>query len=365
MWYTSSMKIVYQIQDVCDYIGATVARCELPLFGRWCELTITAYCLGENPWDATAVACSYGVRPLKQNKSNFDATNGVLCLARGEGTSRQNLEQFLEFPTIIGEFFDKQTVSDGGVSAARDLIRGILRGTESMIETIRQSIRCGLSDNVRDLALQNLDSRFGKITKNTIEHFLGEINWHLMFSKSGCDEHQFNCIEYMAEHNPPKFYSIAYNNESDIPLVGEKVGDVVKGMKEFIRLAQAERRRAEQRQAQLQRDKDMAKANDKAKSLLQQICGEKLAREFDLKGSITVEQDGYIFEIPSNSFIHCTDPNGKKSDLCIHSRGFQVNPIDEIILAYLHIKHKLVDYMKVAILHGAEYGFKKKIIKNT
>jgi len=130
-------------------------------------------------------------------------------------------------------------------------------------------------------------------------------------------------------------------------------------MKDFVRVAQAARRREEQRQAQLQRDRDMAEANGKARSLLQSICGEELAREFDAKGFITIEQEGYKFEIPANAFVRCTDPNGKRADLCIHTVSFQVNPVDEICIAYLHIRHKLAAYMKEAIPHGAEKGFQR------
>jgi len=357
------MRIAYQIQDICDYVGATTAKCQISIFGRWCDLTITAYCLGENPIDATAVAMSYGIRPLANNEllcSSLDGVpDGMLRLARGDNGNRQEFDQKIEFPLITGEFFDKQTVADGGVPVARDLIRGVLRGTESMIETIRQSIRCSFPDNIRDIAIARLERRYGKITTETLNAFLGEVHWRLMLAKSGCDEQQLGCIEFMAGENPPRFYDVNFDGDTDIALVGERAGDVVKGMKEFVRVAQAARRRETQRQAQLQRDKDMAQANDKAMSLLQQICGKKLAREFDTFGYITVKQNGYKFEIPANAFIRCTDPNDNTADLCIHTRSFQCNPIDEIILAYLHIRHKLADYMRVAVLHRQQKDFKK------
>ncbi len=359
------MRIAYQVRDICDYVGATTAKCQVSLYGRWCDLTITAYCLGDNPIDATAVACSYGIRPLNHSEllgSTFDGVpNGMLRLSRGSGGNHQEFDQKIDFPLITGEFFDKQTVADGGVPAARNLIRGILRGTESMVETIRQTIRCSFPENIRSLAVKALDDRYGAITVRTLRSLLGEIHWRLMLVKSGCDEQQLGCIEYMAGHNPPRFYDVNFEDESDIPLVGEKPGDVVKGMKDFVRLAQAERRRAEHLQAMLERDAKTAEASGKARSLLESICGPKLAREFDAKGFITVEQDGYTFEIPANDFIRCTDPNGKRANLCIHSQSFQVNPVDEILLAYLHIRHKLAAYMKEAIIQGGDKGFKKKV----
>jgi len=348
------MRIVYSIRDICEYVGATTAKCQIPLYGRWCDLTITAYCLGENPLDTTAVACSYGIRPLNHREligSSFGGVqNGILRLSRGSGGNRQIFDQAVTFPLLTGEFFDKQTVANGGVPVARDLIRGILRGTESIVETIRQSIRCSFPKNIRDFALQQLHERYGLITARTLSSLLGEIHWRLMLAKSGCDEQQLSCIEYMAAHNPPRFYNVAFNDESDIPLVGEKPGDVIADMRDFVRLVQAERARAEQ-----------AKASDTARSLLGSICGPILAKEFDVKGYITIKQDGYTFEIPPNGFVRCTDPNGKRADLCIHSLGFQCNPIDEVIIAYLHIRHKLAAYMSVAVKHGAEPGFQSKV----
>lgn len=362
------MRIAYSVKDICDYVGATTAKCQVSLYGRWCDLTINVYCLGENPLDATAVACSYGIRPLDSREllcSSFDGVqNGMLRLSRGTGGNRQNFDQELQFPTLTGTFFDKQTVADGGVPVARNLIRGILRGAESMVETIRQTIRCSFPDDIRDFALKQLDDKYGAVTVRTLRSLFGEIHWRLMLAKSGCDDQQFDCIEFMAANNPPRFYDVNFDGDSDIPLVGEKPGDVVKGMQDFVRLAQAERRRAEEYQAQLQRDKDMAEANGKARSLLESICGPKLAREFDSCGYITIKQEGYTFEIPANAFIRCTDPNGKRANLCIHSLSFQVNPIDEIVTAYLHIRHNLSAYMGEAIPHGAEKGF-QKMPKNT
>ena len=357
------MKITYQVKDICDFVGMTTAKCQVSLYGRWCDLTINAYCLGENPLDATAVACSYGIRPLDSREllcSSFEGVqDGMLRLSRGTGGNRQNFDQELLFPTLTGTLFDKQTVADGGVPIARNLIRGILRGAESMVETIRQTIRCSFPDDIRDFALQQLDDKYGAVTVRTMRSLFGEIHWRLMLAKSGCDDQQFDCIEFMAAHNPPRFYDVNFDGESDIPLVGEKPGDVVKGMQDFVRLAQAERRREEEHLALLERDKAEARANGKARGLVESICGPKLAREFDNRGYITVKQSGYTFEIPANSFIRCTDPNGKRADLCIHSQSFQVNPIDEIITAYLHIKHNLAAYMKEAIVQGGDRGFKK------
>ncbi len=356
------MRITYSVRDICDFVGATIAQCQISLYGRWCNLSVTAYCLGEDPFDETAVAISYGIRPLPQSdlrcSSSDGMLDGILGLARGTGSQRQNFEQAVTFPLIIGQFFDKQTVADGGVPVARELMANILRATESMIETIRRSIRCSFPGHVRDIAIAKLEDRYGPVTKKTIQSLLGQIHWRLMLQKSGCDEQQLGCIEFMAEHNPPRYFDISFDGDNDIPLSGELFGgDVVAGMRDAIRLAHAARARRNAQEAAERNDARLVEANGKATSLLQSICGEKLAREFSAKGYITIQQDGFKFEIPPAQFVRCTDPNGKRAELCIHTQGFQCNPIDEIILAYLHIRHKLAAYMKEAVVHGAQSGF--------
>jgi hypothetical protein len=306
---------------------------------------------------------NYGIRPLADQGelrcSSFDAVqDGVLGLIRGTGGNCQRFDQAINFPPIVGEFFDRQAVGDG-VGVVRDLMRGILRGTESMVETVRQSIRCSFSESVSDFALNELDERYGEITARTLRSFLGQIHWRLMLAKSGCDDQQFGCLEFMSAHNPPRFYDVDFGGESDIPLVGEHPGDVIAGMQAAIRLAQAERQRAEALRAHSEAMRRRKEATKTAKSLLATICGEKIAWQFDWAGFIKIEQNGYKFEIPPNGFIGCTDSDGKTARLCIHSRGFQVNPVDEVILAYLQIRHNFTEFMQEAIIHDAQRGFRR------
>jgi hypothetical protein len=308
---------------------------------------------------------SYGARPLEQSEllcSTFDATdNGLLRLSRGKGGNRQDFDQLITFPLLVGEFFDRHTVADGGVPAAREVMRGVLRGMETLCETVRQSIRASFPENIRDFCLRRIDERYGQITIRTIRSFLSQLHWRLMLAKSGCSEQQLACIETMATVNPPRFYNVEYDGEVDIPLVGGVTHDIVAGMRGVIQLAQAARRQAEALERQRERDRQMAESNDKALSLLEQICGERAVREFKACGYVTIKKDGYKFEIPANAFVRCIDPNGKRAELCIHTLGFQCNPIDEIIMSWLHIKHKLAAYLREAIPHGADRGFQKNL----
>lgn len=359
------MRIAYQVRDICDYVGATTAKCQLPLYGRWVDLTVTAYCLSDDPFDAASVAMSYGARPLDQREllcNSFDATqDGVLRLSRGSAGNRQDFDQRITFPLLAGEFFDRYTVADGGVPAAREVIRGVLRGMESIIETIRQSVRASFPANIKDLCLRQLDEKYGQVTVCTIRSFLGQIHWRLMLAKSGCDEQQLACIETMAGVNPPRFYDVNYGRKVDIPLVGGATADIIAGMQDVIQTARYARNQADAMERQREHDGKFAAANDKALSLLEQICGERAVQQFKVRGYVAIEQDGYKFEIPANALVRCTDPNGKRANLCIHTQSFQVNPIDDIILSWLHIKHKLAAYLKEAIPQGVECGFQQNV----
>ena len=288
--------------------------------------------------DRTHTAITFGLRNLKNTdlrESCFDGVNdGMLRLSRGKGRDRQDFDQLIGVPNIIGQLLDYSDLTDGGVPAGRTVTGSILRRIESIIETLRQNILTNISSDpeVRDLALQTLHDRYGAVTEETLRTFLGQIDWRLMLAKSGCDDDALNVIEFAMGHNPPRFCSILDAPSTDIPLI---------------------------RFAPINRFDRATIANIKATALLKNVCGETHALEFENTGSITVHEQDYKFVIRPGEFVGCTDPNGKTARLCIHTLSFAVNPIDELIIAYLHIKNKLVPYMREAIAHGAETGFQK------
>lgn len=332
------MNIVYNISLDDTYVTVTTAKCQLPLFGCWCEMDITVYCMRASEWARSETAITFGVRQLKDTVRGdvFDAVpNGVLKMSRGEGTDRQVFEQHITIPNIIGQLLDKSQLDYGGVPAGRTITGSVLRRVESIFETIRSSIRKSFSGEIMSEVLQKLDDRYGQITSNVIEKFLGEIHWRLLLAKAGCDEDCLNVIEYASTHNPPQFYDILHDGEVDIPQIAL---------------------------APIHRFDQTTVANLKATALLRSICGDKLADEFDKFGKFVIFQDGYQFILEPGQFVACTDPNGKTAKLCIHTANFSCNPIDEIIIAYLHVKHKLKEYMRVAIAHGAEQGFQRELI---
>jgi hypothetical protein len=334
------MNITYDISfDGGDAVKVTTARCQLALYGRWCDMSITAYCLGDTNFQAPSTAITFGIQDLKQvdvkpGQSHCATIDGVFNVARGSGSDRQQFQQQLSIPRIYGQLLDYSDLHNGGVPAGRVTTQSVLRRVESIIETIRQSIRRNLGCEVKEQTLARLHDRFGKITKQTIRQLLGEINWRFLLDKSGGDDDFFNVVNYAMAHNPPQFHSILHCDDTDIPLI---------------------------QSSPLGRFDKSTIANLKATALLKNVCGEKLGEEFDKTGRITVKEHGYIFVIEPGQFVRCTDPNGKSARLCIHTSGFQVNPIDEVVIAYLHLRHKFDDYMKLAIVHGAESGFQRVV----
>ncbi len=363
MWYTYGMRVVYQADDVSDQIGIKTAKIQMPLFGRWCELSFTCYSLRDDAFDLSNVAMGFGIQPITNHNDIVGsrlggAQNGLLRMARGTGGNRQEFDQQFEFPLIKGQLFDTQGV-DNSVASARDLVRSILRGVESMIETVRQSIRCQFHPEVRKIAITALDYRYGAASVRALRSFLGEIHWQLMFSNSAFDADQIACIEIMTKNNVPHFYDVNWDGESEIPLVVGFAVDILTNMKATVRMAHAARLRQEQDRQRLEIQAKLAVASDKARDLLRTVCGDDNADHFVEHGCIVVEQSGYRFVIGSNSFVKCTDPQGKTAELCIHTHGFNCNPIDEVVIAFLHIRHKLEDYMRLAVLHYQQAGFQR------
>ena len=79
-----------------------------------------------------------------------------------------------------------------------------------------------------------------------------------------------------------------------------------------------------------------------------------------LPPSVTNIPSFYSFEITPGKFPVVTDPNGKTARFCIHTIGFSCNPIDEVVIAYLHIRNRFDEWMDMAIIHNAQSGFQRE-----
>jgi hypothetical protein len=326
------MKITYTSELKSNEACITTAHCQIPLFGRWAELAIKSYCIENN------TAVSFDLRNIPNSElkcSSFDAAiNGVFHISRGINGNRQVFDQHLRVPHIFGLLLDYSELQDGGVEAGRTVVDSILRRVESIIETVRQDIIKNTCQDLRQTVLKTLHDRYYKPTRLAIETLLGGINWRLMFRQSGCDEEQLRVIDYSMLNNPLRFNSLLNSADTDIPLI------------QCSSLGQFD---------------SSTIANLKATTLLKMVCGEELGKEFEKMGHITVKSQGYTFVVSPRSFVECTDPNGKKARLCIHVQSYQCNPIDELTIAYLHIKHQLAEYLDEAILQGHDAGFQKNL----
>lgn len=324
------MNITHNRVDESEVV-LTTARCQLPLFGRWLDISITSYCAN----GATAV--TFGIQQLATKDITggnrwSGLSDGKLQLSKGDGGNRQIFEQLVESPKLAGQFLDWSDLSDGGVPAGRTVSKAFLRKTESIIETIRLHIRKHLHQGSICQATDVLHSQYGPATRIEIKSFLHEINWRFMFEHAGCDTDCMNVIDTSLRNNPVEFHPINFRGESEIPVLTI---------------------------AELVRFDSSTLADMKATSLLRHVCGDELATEFSRTGAITIKRYGYRFRLRPNQFADCVDPNGKTARLCIHTTSFSVHPIDELVIAYLHIKHRFAEYMKMAVPHGAHREFQK------
>ena len=327
------MNITYHPQ-IEDNFSIITARCQIPVFGRWVVLDLTTYCDSSR----NMIAVNYGFRPLQKGEKiksdKFNALHdGILSLSRGEAGHRQEFHQELRVPKFHGILLNWTPVKDSDpVHLGREISRLILRRLESIIETIRHTIRRHLSPGVLNLAVDTIQQRFGQRTQNALDKLLKEINWEFMFFTVGMDAQALTVIKASMVAQPWEYHNITYDGEVQI--------DLLKNIDN-----------------QLKSRTSMADA--KATSLLRHVCGETLALEFEKFNKITLDNRGYQFIIEPGKFVSCTDPDGHKAQLCIHTQGFACNPIDEVVIAFLHIKHKFDSWMKMAVVHNPDRYFSK------
>ena len=92
-----------------------------------------------------------------------------------------------------------------------------------------------------------------------------------------------------------------------------------------------------------------------------------MKKMFGDSGFINFTHNNYDFTLTPGQWILCRDPDGFRASLCIHTMGLSCDPIDEIVIAYLHIVNEFDGFMKKSIVHNAEKGFridkKEKTIK--
>ena len=325
------MKTTYR-QISGDQVHMTTATVLAPLFGRWCSLSVTAYCPGDE------LAITFALAPAERSAcpdSPFEALpDGILRVRDGAGASYRVVEQEIVFRPLNGWVLELSDVRDGGVEAGRMIVAAVLRKLEAVFETVRQTVRRGIAEGIRGRAIPLLRERFQQATRRTITELPGSLHWPLLLDGSGCGDECLNVVSYSLAHNPPNFRDIDIDGDSGIPTVGNESACLDPG----------------------------SLADARAATLLRRVCGEPTAEEFRQTGRITVESGGYRFVIAPRAFVECTDPNGRRGRLCIHTAGLSCNPIDELIVAYLSIRYRLREYLRTAIVRGHEPDFSVAIV---
>jgi len=329
------MNITYRTKDYKDVVLSTTAHCQIPMYGRWVDLQVTAYSSNGG------TAINFTAKPLTDElraKKTFDGTTNdrQLRIDIDRDSGRQSITQNITFPQICGVILHWSELNNGGVDCGRTVARAILEKTKSMVETIRIGIRQHVAKTRRQQILDILGDRYTTITEGVVKQFLGEINWRMMLRGANCEADTLNVIEASLDgRNASSFHAITFDGDTGVELIAntERFS--------FSRL-------------------DVASM--KATGMLRKVCGDELGDEFNLTGAITFSHNEYIFKMRANQFIDCTDPNGKHARLCIHTLAFQVNAIDELSFAYLNIKNNFDEYMSTAIYHGPQKGFVKPLL---
>lgn len=330
------MDIVYRTKDNDD-LQLTMADCQVPLFGRWCDFSFTSYATHGG------VALNIIVQPLKgelrNGSSTFDARMSYrpLSLIRPTANGQQMFHQQLEFARFFTVILHWSELANGGVEAGRTISRAVLRKMASVIETIRCDIRSCIGSDVRQMVIRELQTHYHKTTANAIVQLLKDINWGMLFRLGDCnDDTMITLVNSLDGRNPVEWNSIIFDGESRIDPIYRNTEDFSFSSEKI--------------------------ADYKATALLRNVCGPVLGDEFEKTGSITFEKNGYTFRAKPGNWLDCYDPQNKHARLCIHTIGFAVNPVDEVTFAYLNIRHKFDEYMSVAVYHNEQTGFVRPTI---
>ncbi|MHC4590028.1 MAG: hypothetical protein ACYTAQ_12035 [Planctomycetota bacterium] len=268
------------------------------------------------------------------------------------GVRRQVEQVLVPYRPVYVSTMDFTDMSEGGATLGRRVVRSMLRRFEALLEHSRRSIRDGFAGPVRDRAIRHTHLAYGQSTARSAT-ILGTLQWPLLLEGSNCGQECLDTIAYTTTHNPPQFLELVDDEEMDVEPLDrdEPLGG---------RLLRNVRHRAdmlERQQHRAQRENEHAAGTARAVELMRNVCGEAAADQFTRDNYIILEHDGYEFTLSPDRMIPCRDPNGKKARLCIHTCGFCCHPVDEIIIAYLNIRHRFGDFMHTANVLGRDRGF--------
>jgi len=334
------MRTAYHKSQV-GQLAITEARVLASFHGIGAELTAKVFAYED------VVGMRLELRPVPKGAGHLldIAYNGFLRFPEEDDRGKRIVEQRVDLKGIVTEVHPFTSFREATEREAREVCQRLFQKFEAVAEFVRRQIVNSFAPPFRSRGTAALDARFGRTSQET-SRLLSTLHWPLLLSDVRAPDVFRNVIDYVMTHNHPRYFPLADGNPEALELRGNEYGDVADVVQTVHAMREAETKAVQ-----------FAQANAKAAALLRMVCGQEHHDYFMSKGCIDLEQNGWKFRLKPGAFVDCTDPRGRKGRLCIHTVALSCNPIDEIVLAFLHIRHKFEEYLAVAIVHGCEEGF--------
>ncbi len=274
------------------------------------------------------------------------AYKGIIKIPEGSGGNFRYIEQKISAPWIFAEGQGYIPMENANEAVAREICRNVVRTHEAVMSYVRESILFCFTPFLILRSCEHIDHSYGSETEKTARELLNQVNWKLMFSEVNVPELVTNVIDYTLTHAQPAYYPLLSDGYPDaLDLARDFTGVWGNAVELGADISETLRIQAQK------------VATAKATQLLQLVCGDKLHEEFLKDGHITIEKNGWEFVLSGHVFVKCVDPEGRSATLCIHTVNLSCHPIDELVIAYLHIKNHFEQYMRTAIVHAHDTGF--------
>ena len=302
-----------------DEVAINFLKAKLPIYGRFCDVSLSFYHIhGE------MTTINFGM------KASTDASVGVAgnCnkLLKISQKDRQ-LEQEIYVPYLSGTVLDASELKDGGKDAATAVADAIFERSESIIETVRQSIIKNFASSCRDQFVDWLCRCYQKHTELAVKQFLNQVNWPFLFDGVKTGDEFIETMDAYFANKSLEVLPIWSEDFTTIPII---TLDLAKHSFDKFKLADL-----------------------KATVLLGQVCGKSAQEEFKQFGCISVSNGGYDFVFRPGQHVECKDPYGHIARLCVHTVGYACNVIDELVIGWLTIKHDFARYIKSSNIFGS------------
>jgi hypothetical protein len=357
------MQTVYRKQTM-GQLTITEASVNASFYGLYCNFSIATYVTSNRYF---GIRCEFHPLFSEGHKGEGCSFSNIVRIPQGEGSRRRCIEQVIKLPDLVLEVFPLKDVTQATEGDARDICQSVFRYFSSVVETVRKSVIDSFSKEIVDEASKNQDKKYGLFSEKTVRTLLGSLNWPLLVSEMPVADAVKNIIDYIFSNNRPAYYSLVSEGDKDAFNVLENKTGIehlesriasIEGMisreQDAIKVRELQ---AEWERERVILDEKIRLANQKANELLKLVCGEEIFNEYLKRGFLHIENEGWSFLLKPNAHVQTFAPNGSSANLCIHTVNLSCNPIDEMVLAYLHIRHKMDEYLAIAIPHGIKGDF--------